>query len=278
MAQVVNYYSGKSDPQITKDILFRSYDGFISKYEFEGAGIYSVSGGTGKFTPATSPVWATNAYASTLKLNLYFIDDAGKLCWVQALSNTATDVSFTVANAFRFSDDTTAPTLTATNTYTFYILTPSNDNVYGNYMGYTKLKEFNPGIENIALLTKVPEITVRKDITGVKPEMKGEFQNVGFPQLLNVYFMSLYGNQTGQKTAYTGTGIQLSTFWEIYLVGVNVSNKLQYIHMWRSNLLPDGALAVGEKAYKVVSFDASLVINPYVEDDTKNLWGFANGT
>lgn len=275
---IQNYYSGTSDPNLSTDILFRSYDGFISKYEVETKGVYSASGGTGKFTPAVSPVWGVNDYSSTQKKNLFFIDDAGKLCWVKTLSNTAADISFTIANAFRFMDNTTAPTLTATSTYTFYILTASNDNVYGNYMGYTHLKEFNPGIENIALLTKVPEIVVRKDITGVKPDLKGEFQNIGIPHLLYVYLMALYGNQSGQSTYYTGTGIQLSTFWEIYLVGKNVAGKTQYLHLWRSNVLPDGPLAVGEKNYKVVAFDAQLVINPYVETDLGNLWGFANAT
>lgn len=278
MAQTVRYYSGLSDPQITKDILFRSFDGYISLYEYEGTGVYSAAAGTGKFTPATSPTWVVDTYKSTQKKNLFFIDDNGKLAYVKTLSNTANDISFTIANALLFSDGVTAPALTATNTYTLYVLTPSNDNVYGNYMGYTKLKEFNPGIEVVSLLTKNPEIQVRTDISGVKPILKGEFQNIGTPHLQYVDQLATFGSQVGQTALYTGSGIQVSQFWEIYLVGKNVQNKLQYIHAWRSNVLPDGAFNLGEKNYKVLGFDAKLVINPYVETDLGNLWGIANAT
>lgn len=271
-----NFYLNKQVAALGTDIVFKSFDMYASKYEYEGTGVYNLAGT--KITPATSPVWTVNDYSSTQKKNLFVVDDNGNLCSVKVTSNTATFVLFAPASLLRVSDGTTAGSLTDGSTYTFYILTPNNSNDYGEFVGYTKLGEFNPNVTKVPLLTGVPEVKIRTDIGGVQPDMKGVIQNVGSKQYKNLLQMGLYGLQTAQTSQYFGSDYSVGPYWEIKLVGSTVASKTIIFHFWKNNLSLDGGLAFGEAAHKTIPFVADVLYSQYVENAQANLVGVSTGT
>lgn len=276
MALASNFYANKNVAALGQDIQFRSYDLVLSKYEYIGSGVYASA--TTKFTPATSPAWTVNAYTSGFgKKNLYFIDDGGYLCSVAVDSNTATYVVFTPANAKRYFDGTTAAALTDAATYQFYILTPTavagSLAAYGEFIGYTKIGEFNPNVEKVPFLTGVPEVQIRQDIAGVKPNLKAVIQNIGSVHFKNIMQMKLYGLQTAQTSLYFGSDYSIGSYWEVMLISKNVNNKRDIWHFWKCNLSIDGGVGMGEKNYKEIPAEITVLRNEFVEDEGANMVG-----
>jgi hypothetical protein len=271
-----NFYANKQVSSLGSDIVFKSYDMHLSKFEYEGTGVYTTA--SQKFTPAVSPGWIVNDYQSTVKKNLFFNDDTGFLCSVKVASNTAADVTIVAANAFRVVDGTTVAVLTNTSTYNFYILTPNASSDHGEFFGYTKLGEFNPNVTKVPLITGVPAVKIRTDIGGVQPEMKGDAQNVSAKQYKNLMSMKTYGSQTGQVSTYFGNDYSIGGYWEIKLVGSTVAGKANVFHFWKCNLSLDGGINFGEATHKTVKFSADILINPLVEDSQANMVGVSTAT
>ena len=266
---ISNLYLNKQVAALGQDIIFQSFDMYGAKYEYEGTGVYTLA--STKLTPATSPAWTINDYQSTVKKNLFVVDNAGDLCSVAVTSNTATDVTFTPASLKKVKDQTTAGVLTDAATYTFFILTPSAVTDYGEYFGYSKLGEYNPNVNKVPLITGVPEVKVRTDIGGIQPTMKGIIQNMGIKQYKNIMQMINYGLQTAYTSQALGSNYSVGSYWEVTLVGQTVAGKTVVYKFWKTNLSLDGGVNFGEAAHKTVPFMVDVLLSNYVENTQANM-------
>lgn len=271
---ISQFYPSKATAQVTKDIWFRSFDMHVAKWEFLGQAVYATTGT--KFTPVVAPSWVTDQLKSTAFENWHFVDDDGDLASVKVDSNATTYVTVTPANAKKVKDGLTA-SVTDGATYDCYCLTGNINSAHGDFFGYTVLGGFAPGIEVAELLTGVPEVKIRKDISGVKPVLKGTAQIIGVPALKTFLRMKEYGLQTGQTSLYTGNDIDIGGFWQVKLIGKNTNGQTLTGKFWKCNLSMDGEMNLGAKEYKTVGFMADVLINDMVEDAGANMYGWEIG-
>ena len=142
------FYTTKNDLSLANEQILKDVDVYIQKFEYTGTGVASIVTNDVTFTPATSPAWTTNEFASTVALNIVTLGDSSAVVEALIDSNDATSLTFDATNGFDVSDGTAAAAsdFTATSSYDFYALTKSDENEFGDYFGWTN--EVNISLED----------------------------------------------------------------------------------------------------------------------------------
>jgi hypothetical protein len=138
---IKTFFTDKTDSTLKKKVIPGVGDWYIQELVYQGTGVYAnTTTGTSTLTPATSPAWTVNDFASTVAKNLIIYDANNKAASALIVSNTAAAITFDETACLLDEDETTAATLTPGATYSFYALTPSSvsGQIYGPYLGYAE--------------------------------------------------------------------------------------------------------------------------------------------
>lgn len=275
------FYDNKQDPQLVNDFLLEQPDIFIQKWEFTGTGVYAEASSTSAtLTPATSPSWTVDAFNSTVALNLYVVDDNGKLSEGKVFDNDATSITFDPSAMSLLEDGSTAPTFTASGTYSFYILSPSSITgaTYGDFFGYTNELTFTPNQETVQFDYDIPKTRVREDLISNLPELSGSYFSWGQKIVKSGLGLSQYGSQSSQISYGFGTTTFNNDFYRVTLDADLVDDRNQKIIIHKTKIMLSGETSFSEEGYKMVPITMKLFANTLLENEGANyyIWQIAD--
>lgn len=228
----LSYYTGLSDGDIAKEVIAKAPDMFIQKREYSGTGAYAIEttgGGTSSITPATSPTWTLNEFASTVADNLLVMDDNGVVATGKITGNDATSIYFDESALVLESDGTTAATLTAGTNYTFKVYSPSSTsgNTYGPFFGLVEGAELNISDSFMKYKYSRPKKLLFKDLEEREGQITGGHVNFSGTDVAKTILGAVeYGSQTGQTSLAVGSEPDTDQYYRITFKGEDRSNRV----------------------------------------------------
>lgn len=268
------FYQNTSDTNLDKDLLLKQPDIFIMKHEWEGSGTFTLStAGNDSFAPTVNPSWTTNAYVSTVGLNIMIVDDNNKLAVGKVISNTSNTVTFQAADMTLISDGTTAPTLTAGGTYTVRILTGSSKYAYGDFMGYSSEITIATESQIAEFKYSIPRQLIRQDLLENVEALNFKLFNVNNSDIIKAVFgMGVYGSQTGQTELHRGTASFNTSKYQLTLNVQDVNNKTTLYQFFRTQLKNNGEISIAGEEYKAYSITAPLFRDTLRDNTSVDAW------
>jgi hypothetical protein len=265
----MSFYNDTSDAALAQDIVLKAGKLYASEFLSEGTGTMGTPGATAAIT-LSEGVASDDLYNGK---TLFIVDDNSVLCSVVIDDSETSGGTITVDTTAcdKVSDAVTAGSWTAAGTYSYYILGTEE------FVGYStqtlsyeeELVEFYDDFEK-----------VRDDITKVILGFDGECRNVSTDKTLaNVFNLSLYGSQTGQKEYHGGFTPPAKTYFSVRLATENVNDKSLSVTMFKGQFFGAGSVdfaASGE--YKVVPFSYKSVKDTLRDSGSVNGWKITEAT
>lgn len=266
------FYTSKQDSNLTKDMVLNEPDLFISKILFEGTGVYAEgSGATDTLTPAVSPAWTINEFASTVGINLEVVDQNGKLAYGKIISNTATSITFDREELDLDEDGATSPTLTDTNVYTFRILSPSSVYKYGDFFGYVNDLSLGFEQEKAEYKKGIPRELIVEDLIENINTLTGTVSTIANEDILAAIFgADAFGLQTGQFELGFGSQSFSSSFYRAVLAGKDRTGRSMIFICHKIKFSANGELSFSEEDFKSLPFTASVFVDTLRENPNAN--------
>jgi len=233
----LSYYTGLSDVDIAKEVIAKAPELFIQKREYGGTGAYAIEttgGGTSSLTPATSPAWTINEFASTVASNLLVFDDNGVVATGKITGNDAESIFFDESALAIESDGTTAATLTAGTNYTFRVYTPSSTsgNSYGPFFGLVEGAELNITDTFMKFKYSTPKKLLFKDLEEREAQITGGQVNFSGTDVAKTILGAVeYGSQTGQTSLAVGSEPDTDQYYRVTFVGEDRNNRVWVIRL-----------------------------------------------
>jgi hypothetical protein len=256
------FYTNTSDANLAKELLHGCGELYIQKHEYSGtATLTLVPGGTDTLVLSDSGVAADDAYNSTSADNLYIVDDNGK-CARGKVSDTFSEstgtlIEFEADDMVLTEDGATAPTLTDGTSYTVLVLSGSNNNMFGDYMGYMDDSvEFDPTTETDPLerctrdgtMVEVAEAVNKRSLM-----VSGATFNVPNTDVISkVLNMVQYGLNTGQSEYHGGFSPDISTYYQLTILTKDWDGNFIAIQLFKGQLINNGALGFTGTGWKTV--------------------------
>lgn len=267
---VKTYFSGLADINLAKDVIAKKPELFIQKYEYIGSGVYAnTTTGTSTLTPATSPAWTIDELISSVALNLLIVDDNGKACQGKVSDNTATAITFDESAMLLEEDGVTAGTFTAGRTYNFYVLSPSADNTYGPFFGYTEGEELNLTEEYMQFKYGMPRKKKFQDLAERNGQIIGGTVNFDNEDILaTVLNADAYGKQTGQFSYGIGSDPNTNNYYRLTFVGEDREGRVVCVIVRKTQIGMNGNMfQKSEAGYFMLSFTADILADGFYPDD-----------
>jgi len=254
------FYTGKNDTNLNKDFMLNQPDIYISKFEYEGSGVYAEnSGAFDSLTPATSPSWTINDYASTVGLNLEVVDDNGKLAYGKISANAADSITFDAESLVLDEDGTSSPTFTDGSTYNFRILTASSSYKYGDFFGYVSELSVSMEQETAEYKQGIPRKKIVEDLLENMSTISGSVSSFQGEDILKAVFgMNEFGSQTSQFELGFGSGTFNSSGYRIALVGKDRVGRETVWLVHRGQFKSTGEVNFSDEGYKTIPFELSV--------------------
>lgn len=225
---LTRFFSNIGSIDLAKQMMSREAIVRCQKYEYIGTGALVIITGASTLTPAVSPAWTIDNYKSAVAKNLLVKDNNGKVATCKIASNTATALTFDEATLLLVEDGTTAAALTTTNTYEFYVLTPSDDTsgAYGPYLGDTEGLELAINDEVMVHKYSSPAKKRRQDLKERSITVQGGVVNVVNDDVFEMLFASSnYGLQTGYKSQGVGSNNDFNRFYRFTFESQDVTGR-----------------------------------------------------
>lgn len=218
------FYLGVSDCEMAQDVISKDPDMYIERYEFVGKGVYAnATSGTSTLTPATSPAWVADDYISTLSNNLIVVDDNLAVAEGKITDNDATSVTFDETALTLASDDSTAPTFTASATYCFYVLTAAPRVAQGSFWGQIRNSELNITSEYKKLISRDPGELISKNLQSRMFELTIPYVEKAQEDFYDLLALEQIGSQTSQAKYGMGASERSNPFFR--LTALNTDNE-----------------------------------------------------
>jgi hypothetical protein len=272
MALTRFYDSGLADVDLAKEVLAKTPDIYIQKYEYIGSGVYAIStGGVSTLTPATSPSWSINAYASTVAKNLLIVDDNSKVAQGKVVSNIATAITFDETAMLLEEDETTAASLTAGSTYNFYVLTPSatTGQTYGPFVGYTEGNELALTDTMMKFKYGQPRALKFKDLQEREGKITGGFVNWTNTDVIAALFGGVaYGSQSAKYRYGVGHAPDTDVFYRLTFIGEDRNNRVFRIVVHKVQFESSGnLLSAAESGHKMAPFTVDITADSFFPEN-----------
>ncbi len=267
---IKTFYTGIGDVNLAKDVIAKQPDLYIQKYEYIGSGVGADATLDFELTPAVSPAWTVNEFASTVAKNILIVDSNGKVCAVKCKSNTASKIVFVKADALLEEDVTTAGTFTTTNTFQFYVLSPSSvtGNTYGNFAGFVEGLELTMNEEWMSYKYGMPKKLMFKDLAERAGALNGGTVNFTNEDMLSsVLNASSYGLQTSQFSFGIGSDPVTSNYYRLTFMGQDRAGRAVTIIVRKAQLALNGSLLQkAESGHYMLSFSAEIQSDGFYPD------------
>ncbi len=266
------YYSGLNDVNLAKDVIAKTPDLYIQKYEYIGTGVYAIeTGGISTLTPATSPSWTVDEFNSTVAKNLIVYDDNSKAASGLIVDNDATSVTFDETALLLDEDVSTAATLTAGSTYNMYVLTPSSvtGQTYGPFWGYTEGVELNINDTFMKFKYSIPKKMKFKDLEEREGTITGGHINFENTDIIEDLFGAVeYGDQSGQYSYGIGSDPDTDRFYRLTFVGTDRNNRALKVIVRKSQFEITGNFwQKAESGYFMAAFNTDITSDGFYPDD-----------
>jgi hypothetical protein len=262
----LTYYTGLSDINISKEVIAKEPDLYIQKREYSGTGVYAVEstgGGASTLTPATSPAWTVNEFASTVADNLLVFDDNGVVASGKIIGNDAESIFFDESALLLESDGVTPATLTAGTSYTFKVYTPSSTsgNTYGPYFGLVEGAELNINDTFMKYKKGVPKKLLFKDLEEREAQITGGQVNFTGTDVAKTIFGAVeYGSQTGQTSLAVGSEPDTDVYYRPTFVGKDRDNRVWVVRMRETQFeITGNFFGKAESGHYMAPFTADLI-------------------
>lgn len=251
------FFTTVTSSDLEKTLVLKDVDVFIQKFEFIGAGVASIATDDITLTPAISPAFTINELASTVADNIVVLADSSKLLQGPIDSNIATALTFDATGTTDVSDGTAgaASDFTVTTSYDFYALTASDDNEFGDFLGWTAEVTINDEEEMAQFKNGVPRSLKTECLLERTITVTGQIANITRPDVIRTLFnLTDRGLQTAQTESHTGYNPADRDFYRISLVGED-KNAQEYIYQFfKGKIRMEGGLNLGEEGFKNVGF------------------------
>lgn len=250
------FYDNEADADLVKEMVLKDVDIFISKFEYEGTGTESESGNDVTLTPATSPSWGTNAYQSSVGINLVVEGDSSTLWTGKVKSNSATALVFDATTMSKVADGTagTASDWTTASTYDFYVLTANSTYAHGDYFGFCRDVKLAVEEEVVEYKKGVPRESIVEDTIERMITLNGSNANFNKDVLRAVMNGVSYGSQTSQSETHFGFTPPTRSYYRITLVGSNRDGKEITVQLFKGIFRFSGEIDFSAEEYKSLPF------------------------
>ena len=265
----LSYFSSLQDVALSQDMIAKNPDLHIQKFEFIGSGVLDLTvPATATLTPATSPSWTIDEFNSTGISNLYVVDDNSKVAAALVDDTIATAITFDATATLLEEDGTTAASFTDTNTYDFYVLTPSTS-ANGPFFGYVEGAELTLTDEFMEFKYSRPRKLIRQDLLERAGEISGGNVNFDNEDILRTIFNSdTYGDQTGKFSHGVGSDPDTNKFYKLIFKGTDVNGRaITYVVRKAQFSLNGNLFSNSESGHFMIPFSAKILSDNFYPDD-----------
>jgi hypothetical protein len=251
------FYATENSSNLNKEQILKDVNMFIQKFEYSGEGVAGIATNDITLTPVTSPAFTVDALISTTAKNVLVAADSSVVLEGSISDNDANSITFDATATTDISDGTAgaAADFTATNTYSFYALTPSSEYVYGDFFGWTNEVTINIEEEYAEYKNNVPRVLRNEGLLERVISVTGSHANLSNTDVVKALFnMTEYGSQTSQTELHTGFDPAARSFYQITLVGENINGQQMVYQFFKNKIRTEGGVPLGEEGFKVSSF------------------------
>ncbi len=254
------FYTSPTSTSLKQTQILKDVSVFIQKFESEQTGVASISTNDITLTPATSPAYTVDALISTVATNVVVVADGTKVLEGLVDDNDAVSITFDATTTNDYADGSAgaASDFTSTNSYDFYVLTPSSVSgaTYGDFFGWTEevtitneeeFAEFKNGVPRSLKNQCLLERTV--SVTGTN----ANFSNLDVVSA--IWNMETRGDQSGQVELQTGFDPADRPPYRITLVGEDKNGQVMVYQFFRGKIRPEGGLNLSEEGFKMVGWN-----------------------
>lgn len=265
---IKTYYSNITAATKKTDVIPGTGDWYIQELIYNGSGVYANStSGVSTLTPATSPSWTENEFASTIARNLLVVDDNSVVCSAKIASNIATAVTFDETACLLESDETTAGTFTPGSTYNFYVLTPSSvtGQIYGPYFGYAEAVDIQVTDELMPFFSGFPEQQQFDDVKRRTGTISGGHINVTNKDVaMTVMGAISYGLNSGTNSSYAVGSSPTRGTYRLAIKQLDRNSKTVWTLCRQVQFSSNGSL-MGDAAsgHKMFNFTGSILADSF---------------
>lgn len=265
----LSYYTGLSDPNISKDVIAKTPDLYIQKREYSGTGEYALITTTGvsRLTPATSPGWTVDEFNSTVANNLLILDDNNVVAYGKVVDTTADYIEFDETALLLESDNVTAPTLTAGTNYSFRIYSPSSTagNTYGPFFGLVEGAELNITDTFMKFKYSIPKQLLFKDLEEREAQIVGGHVNFTNTDVAKTILGAVeYGSQTNQSSLAVGSNPDTDLYYRPTFVGKDRDNRQWILRMRETQFeITGNQFGKAESGHFMAPFTADLIADTF---------------
>lgn len=260
------YFTNLADVDLAKEAMAKSGDWYIQFYEYVGTGVYALTtAGTSTLTPATSPSWDVDEFNSTVARNLLIVDDNNVVASAKIDDNDATSITFDETDALLESDGLTAATFTPASTYNFYVLTPSNINLYGPFFGYAESIELSLTDEMMQFKYGVPKKLKFQDLMERTGQITGGHVNVANTDIVDTFFgADNYGSQTSQFAKGIGSEPDTNRFYRLVNVSTDRNSRAMTTIVRKGQFAMNGnIIGASESGHKMYNFNFDILSDEF---------------
>ena len=261
------HYSSTSDTKLAKEIMAGCCELYLQLWEYEGKGTINLNaGGYDSVKLVDSGACEDDKYNSGKADNFYIHDDNGALTRGKiADTRYETDgcvLLFEADDLVLVSDGETAPTLTDDTEYDVVVLSGSNENMFGDYFGYTDDSvEFDstPETEALEICNIEGQMEeVAENVTKRALVVNGATYNVPNSDILkNVMNLETYGlNTANHKEFHGGFSPNIKKYFQLTALTKDHDDNYIAVQLFKVQLLNNGAWSLGGTGWKIIPFTA----------------------
>lgn len=271
----MSFFANKNDVELANRTLLNQPDIYAAKvvYEQEASVLASGTPSAATFTIDAGVIVANDDFNSTSLQNLYFLDENNALAKVEIDDTTLSGntITFDSTAALLVSDESTAPTLTNTNSYQVRILQPSSNALtfgsgtipVGKFIGDTSDINFNYTMNEAKLKVGVPKKLRAKGVIEVEASLEFNLAQITDPNILKAALRgALYGDQTGQVQVHYGFNPQVAERYMIQAYAKDQSGRAWFTEFFLCELMVN-SMGFGGDEYKQLGITAELLADVY---------------
>lgn len=250
------FYTSESDITAKDNFNLQDADVFIMKVEDEDTGVESESVNDITLTPTVSPAYATDAYNSTVGLNLLVQGAANTLWYGPVKDTTATTIVFDCTAMFNVSTGAagTAGDFLTGASYSYRVHTPDAYGLYGSWLGHVKELKLTFSEDVIDFIRGVPREKIVTDTLGWTYDIEGKNFTPSKALFRAIMNGTSYGSQTSQNETHFGFAPSTRAQYKVALIGQNRAGKQMLWEFFLTQFSANGDVDFSAEEYKGLPF------------------------
>jgi hypothetical protein len=274
----MSFFATKNAVELADRTMLYQPDLYAAKvmHEQETSVLDSSTPTAATFTLDSGIVTADDVFNSTSLQNLYFLDNNNALAKVEIddSSQSGNTVTFDSTAAVLVSDESTAPTLTDTNSYQVRVLQASSNALtfgsstipVGLYLGDTSDLSINYTNNEAKLKTGVPKKLRAKGTVEIEASLEFNFAQITDPGMLEAALRgATIGSQTNQTQIGYGFDPQVADRYMIQAWSKDNSGRAFFMEFFLCEIMAT-SIGFGGDEFKQIGVNAELLADVFRPD------------